>query len=1111
MLRAGIERRAAATLGRTAAAFSTIKALSKVDGDALMELSFRLAGADAREATQAEGYAAYGGALPGATLLSRVSGEGIEDYVYFERAPGAAEVRYELELSDEVAGLRLVGGSLEALDASGAPRLRIAPPFLIDAQRTRAEADLRLEGCAADTSPAAPWDRPVTPPGARHCTVVIAWDDAAVAYPALLDPSWSTTGSMASARAYHTATYLPTTGKILAVGGIGSGGAPIATAELYNPAGAGTWAATDSVPTTGVGRAYHTAVVLNDNTVFVAGGYRDGTNTTNTSAIYTPSTGHWAGKAQMTTARGKHAATVLTTGEVVVTGGISGTTSIQNVEVYRPTGANANTWFQANSPTSARRTSHASVRMQSGDVMIIGGRDGSTTLNTVFSYNLAANAWTARGTLSEPRVGHTATVMSSGNVLVAGGGPFNSTTVVATCDLYNKTTNTWSPTADMATARTGHSAVLQSDDSIVVSGGIGPGSSALAVKTAERFKSAFETWMPEPSLLTARAYHTTTVTPSSGTIVAAGGITKTSSPTYLSSSERYTPVFPLSFASDYFDGAHAVWSPDLPEVNAPGDPNGTTRVTELKGTMYYPTIGAGQVFPVVVMLHGNRNSCGHSSNPRLDSDNTYASTGACPSGFTEVRGDKGFAYVAHELAKLGFIVFSIDANRGIAGLDNGAPPSGDQLDTRGRLVLKTLQHMSKWNSGALATPSGLPSLLGHLDLHNVGLLGHSRGGEGVRAAASFYANDPTWQSAIPNLRFKGIFEIGSTDTDFGDGIDYDDGNIPWALLMGTCDTNAFCLEEDCPARTGLMTFDRLVNNAVGFVGEYAVWGANHNYYNSEWQMSDLELLNSDGSSLNRSCQPGPIYQPGGVGSGITGSAKQRQTAVYTVTNFMLGTVPATADLSQLSIFDSAQPAPPAIKVSRAHTANEGTRFPLEDFHNDFPQSSTFGVDNEKSSAVTVEQAADGLYAQIDADHLHGLPCARVTWSTASSSNFFQVNWAPAGSGDDFSGETFFEFRIERDNTNLLDPPTNFSLRLVNGDGSLSNAVQISTFTSLTGPSGMLDGDSGTLVRPFPFGTVRIPLPAFTGANLSSLRGAKFIFDQSASGPIFMTNVRMESD
>jgi len=54
--------------------------------------------------------------------------------------------------------------------------------------------------------------------------------------------TWTTTGSMSVARALHTATLLPN-GKVLVAGGEDSNQTPLASAELYDP-GTGTWTTT---------------------------------------------------------------------------------------------------------------------------------------------------------------------------------------------------------------------------------------------------------------------------------------------------------------------------------------------------------------------------------------------------------------------------------------------------------------------------------------------------------------------------------------------------------------------------------------------------------------------------------------------------------------------------------------------------------------------------------------------------------------------------------------------------------------------------------------------------------------------------------------------------
>ena len=96
--------------------------------------------------------------------------------------------------------------------------------------------------------------------------------------------TWTTTGSLSTARSSHTATLLPS-GKVLVAAGQGST-SPLSSAELYDPA-AGTWTTTGSVPTA---RSAHTATLLSSGKVLVAGGVGN-SGFLSSAELYDPATG----------------------------------------------------------------------------------------------------------------------------------------------------------------------------------------------------------------------------------------------------------------------------------------------------------------------------------------------------------------------------------------------------------------------------------------------------------------------------------------------------------------------------------------------------------------------------------------------------------------------------------------------------------------------------------------------------------------------------------------------------------------------------------------------------------------------------------------------------
>jgi hypothetical protein len=242
----------------------------------------------------------------------------------------------------------------------------------------------------------------------------------------LYDPStrsWAATGSLGTPRWDASATLLPD-GKVLVAGGdtfTHSFNPSVASAELYDPV-TGSWAATGSMDTA---RSWHTATSLRDGKVLVAGGVNLNDTlsyTLATAELYDPGTGTWARTGDMTEVRQSHTATLLGDGSVLVASRVGQDST--TAEVYDPT---TGSWTAAGS-LSAPLEGFTATLLLDGRVLVAGGMDtrpfnASDAPATAAAelYDANTGTWSATIEMIQARTRHTATLLLDGRVLVAAG------------------------------------------------------------------------------------------------------------------------------------------------------------------------------------------------------------------------------------------------------------------------------------------------------------------------------------------------------------------------------------------------------------------------------------------------------------------------------------------------------------------------------------------------------------------------------------------------------------------------------------------------------------------------------------------------------------------
>ena len=220
-------------------------------------------------------------------------------------------------------------------------------------------------------------------------------------------------GAMLEPRSGHTATLLPS-GRVLIAGGMRRNQDFYKSAELYDPA-TGKFQATGEMNER---RVSPVAALLGSGKVLIAGGWI-GHGCTDSAEIYDPATGKFSHIAsKMTSVRGDARGTLLSDGDVLITGGGDHDSpgGIASAELFHPATMN----FVPVGPMHFARVAHTATLLRDGRVLIVGGR-GEKVNAVAEIYDPKTRRFTDTGSLMTARYKHTAGLLPDGRVLVAGG------------------------------------------------------------------------------------------------------------------------------------------------------------------------------------------------------------------------------------------------------------------------------------------------------------------------------------------------------------------------------------------------------------------------------------------------------------------------------------------------------------------------------------------------------------------------------------------------------------------------------------------------------------------------------------------------------------------
>lgn len=516
-------------------------------------------------------------------------------------------------------------------------------------------------------------------------------------------------------------------------------------------------------------------------------------------------------------------------------------------------------------------------------------------------------------------------------------------------------------------------------------------------------------------------------------------------------------------------------------------PEGFSAAVEVRAKVYAPEVIAAPA-PLVVIQHGRHVTCGRGAD--------VSAEWPCPSVRPEIPSYRGYDALGRLLASYGAIVVSIGAN-GINANDDFSTDGG--ASARGQLVLEHLRLWEEWN-GSGAGPFGA-RFVGRVDLGRVGLMGHSRGGEGVVTAAQINQrrSNPYGIDAVVALA----------------PVDFDRrvlGGVALQVVLPFCDGDVSDLQG-----TGYYDDSRYATP-----GDFApkqttlLYGANHNFFNTVWttgpgSFDDSEFVFEGGSPGNDGCAPG--------GPGRLSAAEQSRAGATIMGGFLRRYL--FADASLQPFVTGVSPFPPSALPARWAVAfHGGPRLDVARWV-DGGDSRT----NRLGRPTLVRGASPGIVCSgVGGGFFDGggggsggpqrVVCPGDT-QLANFSAALDVGWIrPTASvrldlpaaGLDASAHDSLRFRIgfPVDSRNDRRPRQDLSIRLTDLSGASA--------TVAVGPrTNAVERRPASVLQHTVLNGVRLPLSAFTGLDLTRLARVEVLFDRFGSGRALLSDMAFTAE